>query len=104
MSEERLEALRRMLRDRPEDARFQFGLAVELLNQGRTREGAQALEDYLALAQDEGNAWGRLGAARADLGEVEEAREAYARGIAEATSRGHETLVEEFEEALRGLA
>lgn len=76
---------------------------MELLNQGRVREGAQALEDYLALAPDQGNAWGRLGAARADLGEVEEARKAYLRGIEEATRHGHEALVEEFEEALRGL-
>ena len=92
-----------MLRDRPQDPRLRFGLAVELLNQGLTREGAQALEDYLALATDQGNAWGRLGAARADLGEIEAARQAYERGIAEAQRRGHEALVEEFQEALRGL-
>ena len=59
--------------------------------------------DYLALAEDEGNAWGRLGAALADLGEVEEARQAFERGIGIARRRGHEGLAEELEEALEGL-
>jgi predicted Zn-dependent protease len=93
-----------MAEDRPGDARLQFGLAVELLNRGETREGASALRGYLDLADDEGNGWGRLGAALADLGEVEEAREAYARGLEIATRRGHSGLAEEFQEALEDLS
>jgi Flp pilus assembly protein TadD len=89
---------------RPEDPRALFGLSVELLNQGKTREGAEALRAYLELAEDEGNAWSRLGAALVELGEVEEAREAYSRGIAIATPRGHESMVEEMEEALEDLS
>lgn len=104
MSEERFRALQRMARERPEDSRLQFGLAVELLKRGETRAGADALRAYLAQAEDEGNGWGRLGAALADLGEVEEAREAYRRGLEIATRRGHEGLAEEFLEALEALS
>jgi Flp pilus assembly protein TadD len=101
---DRLETLRRLADDRPGDARLQFGLAVELLKRGESREGANALRSYLELAQDEGNGWGRLGAALMDLGEVEEARVAYARGIEIATRRGHGGLVEELQEALENIA
>ena len=103
MSDQRLEALRRMAESRPEDPRLQFGLAVELLNRGKTREGADALRSYLDLADDEGNGWGRLGAALADLGEVEEARAAFARGIEIAKGRGHNGLAEELQEASEDL-
>lgn len=92
-----------MARERPEDPRLRFGLAVELLNRGEAREGAEALRAYLALAEDEGNAWGRLGSALAGLGELEGAREAFRRGIEIASQRGHEALVEELEEALEDL-
>ena len=103
MSEARLDALRRMTKDKPHDPRVHFGLAVELLNQGHTREGAETLRTYLTLVEDEGNGWGRLGAALSELGEVEEAREAYRRGIAIAVKRGHGGLTEELEEALENL-
>jgi len=103
MGGDRLENLRRLAGDHPGDARLQFGLAVELLNRGETREGAAALRNYLGQAQDEGNGWGRLGAALADLGEIEEAREAYTRGIEIAKGRGHSGLAEELEEALEDL-
>ena len=100
---DRLENLRRMVERKPDDPRFQFGLAVELLNLGETREGAEALRSYLDLAEDEGNGWGRLGAALTDLGEVEEARDAYSRGIEIARGRGHTGLAEELEEAKEAL-
>ena len=104
MSGERLDVLRRMVENRPDDPRLHFGLAVELLNSGNTREGAAALRRYLDLSEDEGNGWGRLGAALADLGEVEKAREAYGEGIRIAQARGHGGLVEELEEALEAIS
>ena len=104
MSEDRLDTLRRMADKRPDDPRLHFGLAVELLNRGETREGADALKKYLDLSEDEGNGWGRLGAALADLGEVEEARRAYEEGIRIAGARGHGGLVEELEEAMEDMA
>ena len=104
MAEPRIEALRRMAEARPEDPRLQFGLAVELLNAGQVREGAEALRAYLAVAEDEGNGWARLGGALEELGDVNGAREAYARGLEIAAGRGHEGLAEEMREALENLA
>lgn len=103
MTGDRLEALRRMAEDRPDDPRLQFGLAVELLNRGKTREGISALRAYLDQAEDEGNGWGRLGTALADVGEWEEARDAYRRGIEIANRRGHSGLADELAEAMESL-
>ncbi|MFO8174192.1 MAG: hypothetical protein R6T96_07905 [Longimicrobiales bacterium] len=64
----------------------------------------ESLRAYLELAEDEGNAWARLGAALAELGEVEEARQALQRGMETARARGHEALLEEMEEALEDLS
>jgi len=100
----RLETLRRLAASRPDDPRPKFGLAVELLNRGETRAGAEALEAYLDLADDEGNGWVRLGTALAELGEVERARAAFIRGMEIATTRGHSGLVQELEEALEDLS
>ncbi len=92
-----------MLARRPDDPRLLFGVAVELLNQGQTEAGVEHLRRYLALADDEGNGWGRLAALLAEDGQVEEARAAYRTGIEQALAHGHPTMAEEFEEALDAL-
>lgn len=96
----RIDALRSMLERRPDDPRLRFGLALELLNSGRTEEGVVELQAYLERSDDEGNAWGRLGAALRDLGRDDQARDAYRRGIEAARRHGHPTMAEEFEQIL----
>lgn len=91
-----------MLARRPEDFRLRFGLALEYLNAGRLEDAVRELQAYLAASEDEGNAWGRLGAALRELGRDEEARDAYRRGIDSAYRHGHPTMAEEFEEILEG--
>ena len=52
-----------MVENRPGDPRLHFGLAVELLNRGETREGAEALKAYLDLQKTRGTGgvvWGPL--------------------------------------------
>lgn len=100
MSEERIESLRKMAEARPDDPRPRFGLALEFEKAGRMEEAVQTLREYLAIADDEGNAWGRLGAALRTLGRDDEAREAYRMGIAAATRHNHPTMVGEFEDIL----
>lgn len=100
---QRIEALERMLQGRPDDSRLRFGLALEYLKAGRLEEGVEALRTYLSTAEDEGNAWGRLGAALRELGREEEAREAYGRGIEAAERHGHPSMAEEFREALEAF-
>jgi len=99
----RLEALERMLGNRPDDSRLRFGLALEYLNAGRIEDGVRELSTYLEVADDEGNAWGRLGAALAELGRTDEALDAYARGIEAARRHGHPTMVEELTATMRDL-
>ena len=101
MTTPRIEALERMLQSRPGDPRLLFGLALEYLNGGNRDEGVRKLRSYLEVAQDEGNAWGRLGAVLREMGRDEEAKEAYRRGRAEALRHGHPTMAAEFEEVLR---
>ena len=92
-----------MLGNRPDDPRLRFGVALEYLKSGRTEEGVRALRHYLDDADDEGNGWGRLGAALADLGNDAGAIEAYRRGIEAAERHGHPTMADEFREALEGM-
>lgn len=97
---DRTEALVRMLERRPDDVRLRFGLALEYLKQERYAEAVEQLRAYLDAADDEGNAWGRLGDALRRLGRDDEAREAYHRGVAAAEAHGHPTMADEFREIL----
>jgi E3 SUMO-protein ligase RanBP2 len=101
---DRLAALERMLGNRPDDVRLRFGLALEYLKAGRTEDGVRELRRYLDEADDEGNGWGRLGAALRELGQDEEARQAYETGVAAAERHGHPTMAEEFRETLEDLS
>lgn len=103
MPNPRIDSLRQMLETRPDDPRLRFGLALEYEKLERWGDVAEQLEAYLAGADDEGNAWGRLGAALHNLGRDDEARAAYRRGIEAALRHNHPTMAEEFEEVLAGL-
>ena len=97
---DRIEALRKMAEARPNDPRPWFGMALEHEKAERWEDVVQTLRDYLRRADDEGNAWGRLGAALRHLGRDDEAREAYRKGIEAAERHGHPTMAGEFEDVL----
>ena len=99
-SGDRVAALERMLASKPDDGRLRFGLAVEYEKAGRVEDAVRQLEAYLERADDEGNAWARLGALLRRLGRREEARTALQRGIAQARRHGHPTLAAELEAEL----
>lgn len=96
----RIEALVKMAAAHPKDSRPRFGLAMEYEKAERWDDAVGALREYLALADDEGNAYGRLGKALRALGREEEAKAAYRSGIEAATRHAHPTMVAEFEEVL----
>ena len=100
----RLAALERMLGNRPDDPRLRFGLALEYLNAGRTEEAVKELRAYLSVADDEGNGWGRLGAALHNLGREDEAQEAYRKGIDAAMAHGHPTMAEDLTISLQDIS
>ena len=100
---DRIDALERMLDRDPDDRRARFGLAAEYEKAGRWNDVVEQLTAYLASAEDEGNAWGRLGRAFVELGREQEAREAYKRGITAAANHGHPSMAAEFQDAIDQL-
>lgn len=99
----RIESLLKLAEARPGDPRARFGLALEFERVERWEDVVEQLGAYLDLAKDEGNAYGRLARALRHLGRDEEARSAYADGIAAATRHNHPTMVMEFEEELEEM-
>lgn len=89
-----------MAEGRPEDPRPRFALAVEYEKAERWEEVVRELDGYLRLADDEGNAYGRLGHALRRLGREQEARDAYRRGAEAARRHRHPTMAGEFAEIL----
>ncbi len=89
-----------MLEKHPSDARLHFGLALEHEKLGQWEDVAAQLRRYLELTEDQGNAWGRLGAALRRLERDEEAREAYRAGADAARRHHHPSMAEEFDEIL----
>jgi E3 SUMO-protein ligase RanBP2 len=104
MQNDRIEALRRMLERSPGDARLRFGLAAEYEKLGRWGDVVEQLRAYLTSAEDQGNAWGRLGSALHRLGRDDEAREAYRKGIEAASRHGHPSMAAEFSDILEELS
>ena len=100
MSASRVEALKKMLASRPDDPRMRFGLALEYLRADDLENGVRELRAYLEASNDEGNAYGRLGAALRELGRDDEAKDAYRMGIEAAEKHGHPTMAEEFTDVL----
>lgn len=103
MESARIDSLRRLAEERPDDPRPRFGLALEYERAGRWEEMVAELREYLARTDDEGNAYGRLGHALRELGRDDEAREAYRRGIEAANRHAHPTMAMEFEEVLEEM-
>ena len=102
MTADRLAALERMVGNRPDDSRLRYGLALEYMKAGRVEDGVRELRTYLEGSDDEGNAWGRLGAGLRELGRDDEALAAYRKGIEAAMAHGHPTMAEEFSHVVEG--
>lgn len=92
----RIEIFKQMLVNDPINSSILFGLAKEYEKSGQTVELIETLERYIALSEDEGNAYGMLAAAYEKTGQHEEARETYQRGMDVAMSHGHPSMAEEY--------
>ena len=99
----RIKALHDLVAKNPNDPRAHFGLAAEYEKLELWDAVVEELQQYLAMTEDEGNAWGRLGKALHKAGREVEAREAYEKGIAAAMKHGHPSMAAEFEETLASL-
>ncbi len=101
--QDRLDYFARMVDEDPAVARARFAYANELLRAERWEEAVEQLRAYLGLAEDEGNAWGRLAEALTALGRVDEAADAYLTGIDQSLKHGHTGMAADFEAAIEEL-
>jgi Flp pilus assembly protein TadD len=100
---DRLEYFARLVAEDPSVARARFAYANELIRAERWEDAVTELRAYLDLAEDEGNAWGRLAESLARLGRVDEAADAYLTGIDQSLKHGHTGMADEFRAALEAL-
>src|SRR5690242_1389203 len=92
----RIELFEKMLASDPGNTSVLFGLAKEYEKVGRDRELVETLQQYLEKFDDQGNAFGMLASAYERLGERDQARAAYERGIETAQRHGHPGMAEEY--------
>jgi tetratricopeptide (TPR) repeat protein len=96
----RIEIFKQMLENEPENTDVMFGLAKEYEKQGADKEVIEILEKYLALADDEGNAYGILAEAYRDTGEREKAIETFKKGIEVSLAHGHPQMASDYQMSL----
>lgn len=85
-----------MLAADPHNTMVMFGLAKEYEKKGDHAKVIELLENYLSKFDDEGNAYGVLANAYAQLGNREKAIETYRRGIDVSMSHGHPSMANEY--------
>ena len=100
MASSRIDIFKQMLESDPVNSSVLFGLAKEYEKAGQNAEMIDALERYLASANDEGNAFGMLARAYEKAGQREQAKATYQRGIDAATKHGHPSMAEEYRAVL----
>lgn len=97
MGAARIEKMKELVARSPEDARARYFLAHELLKMQDWSGAAEHYKVYLDLSpEDEGAGHKSYGQALEQLGRVDDAAEAYRRGIAAARAHHHEGLAGEI--------
>ena len=89
-----------MLESDPANSAILFGLAKEYEKVGANQDVIDALNRYLAAADDQGNAYGMLARAYEQSGRRVEARATYEKGIDVANLHGHPGMAEEYRQTL----
>ena len=103
MTNSRIEQLRILLKKDPNNPLGRYGLANELFKSELYEEAIVEIEEYLELKDDEGAVYRMLAECHIRTGNIENAKEAYAKGIEAANRHGHPSMAEEFEEAIEFL-
>jgi len=96
MTTSRIDLFKQMLVNDPSNTTIMFGLAKEYEKAGLNEELIDTLNRYLEVADDKGNAFGMLATAYERLGQREQAKQAYERGIETAQRHGHPGMAEEY--------
>jgi predicted Zn-dependent protease len=104
MMTSRIEALKAMLSQAPDDASLHYMLGLEYCKAQMHAQAVECLRRYLAQTDDEGAAYRVLAQSLQALGHLDETRQAYRDGLAAATRHGHQPMIEEYSQALHDLA
>ncbi len=96
MTASRIDIFEQMLAQDPGNTSVLFGLAKEYEKAGRDEKLIETLKRYIEAYDDEGNAFGMLAGAYERMGQRDQAREAYQRGIETAERHGHPGMAEEY--------
>ncbi len=100
MSTSRIDIFKQMLVNDPINSSILFGLAKEYEKTGQVQEMIETLERYIAISDDEGNAYGMLARAYEKANQRDKAKEVYGRGITAAIAHGHPSMAEEYKTVL----
>ena len=100
MTTSRIDLFKQMLENDPGNTTVMFGLAKEYEKAGQNAELIEILNRYIQASDDEGNAFGMLASAYERLGQRNEAKQAYQRGIETAQRHGHPGMAEEYKMTL----
>lgn len=92
----RIEVFEQMLSTDPDNTMVMFGLAKEYEKTGDHAKVIELLESYLTKFDDEGNAYGVLANAYAQIGDRQKAIETYKRGIDVSMLHGHPSMANEY--------
>ena len=103
MTASRIEALKAILAQDPNDGTAYYMLGTEYFKAQMYEEAVAALRRYLAVSSDEGAAYRTLAQSLERLGRVDEARRVYRDGLDAATRHNHQPLIEEYTQALEDL-
>ena len=94
---DRIEVFKQMLESEPENTMVMFGLAKEYEKLNQPEEVIRLLENYLAKADDQGNAYGMLAKAYEQTGDREKARETYEKGIEVSMAHEHPSMAQDYQ-------
>ncbi len=94
--QDRIEVFEQMLTAEPDNTMVMFGLAKEYEKAGRHSDVIRVLENYLAAADDEGNAYGTLANAYLLSGDRDKAVETYKKAIDVSMAHGHPSMANEY--------
>lgn len=99
----KVDTFRAMVESDPTNALARYGLANELVKAENYEEAITALNQYLAMHDDEGAAYRLLAYANEKLKRYGDAREAYQKGIEAANRHRHPGMAAEYESKLEDL-
>jgi tetratricopeptide (TPR) repeat protein len=101
---DRLNRLKGMVEENPQDRFARYGLAMELSSQGRLEESLGEFRVLMSLDPDYLASYLQAGQTLEKLNRVEEAREVYEQGIEVATRKGDAKTRGELQSALDFLS